>query len=145
VGLDDRIRRLEDGRVFPRVLDPDEMHERMGWHASDQLDSVLAALQVHRWGGSKQQATDRELTCLQALVDEGVVSPDAWDYFERIPPDEQPAREAWLYANRERSAKSSKATLAWADWVMEHGSLGGMPEHIKEMYEQAEGVRIRGR
>lgn len=76
--------------------------EERGWPIEAQIADVLRALRVHRAGGSRQVATDREICILEELIECGYLEPWARDYFGRMEPEEQPAREEWLFAGRER-------------------------------------------
>ncbi len=89
MGLRRRLEKLEEGAT-PLDL-PD-------WPIEEQLDDVLEALRIHRMGGTVQLATDRELRLVDALIARGDLPEWAREYFERMDPEEQPARERWLHA-----------------------------------------------
>lgn len=81
---------------------PEEMEER-GWLIDDQIDAVLDHLRVHIAGGSVQVATDREMYIVEELIAADVLGENARGYFRRMNPEQQPEREAWLFANRNTS------------------------------------------
>ena len=93
--LERRLEKLEDVAGVGGTVEFSE------WPVEDQLEDVLWTLQIHTWGKSVYQATDRELELLDALIDHEVLPEDARDRFERMNPDGQPKRERWLYEHRE--------------------------------------------
>ena len=54
-------RRLE---VLERSIQPQEFSD---WPLEDQLENAYKSLQVHRWGGTRQIATDRQIHCMGLL------------------------------------------------------------------------------
>jgi len=100
------------------------------WPLEDQLEAVLWSLQVHKWGRSVHEATDRELELLDALISQGHVPEEAREYFERMNPEEQPKRERWLYEHREWSKRWREQSQARIAWHREHGWSKPTPEHL---------------
>jgi hypothetical protein len=92
---------------------------------------------VHRAGGSQQLATDRELLIVEELIECGYFPEWARDYFRRMPPEQQPERELWLFERREQHKKSRDAHRAWEEWAELHGRYP-LPDHIAEMFRRAE-------
>ncbi len=86
------------------------------WPEEEQVEDVLEALHLHRIAGTQQLATDRELRLVDTLVSEGALSESARDFFERMDPGEQPARERWLRANWQ--AMKERAEY-WRHWFSE--------------------------
>lgn len=97
--LSRRLEKLEEDAL------PSDLPERP---IEDQLDDVLEALRIHRIAGTAQLATDRELRLVASACSGEEVTGDVRvedlpegvrEHFERMDPDEQPARERWLHAN----------------------------------------------
>ncbi len=107
VGLRHRLEKLEEGTT-PLDL-PD-------WPLEDQLDDVLEALRIHRIAGTAQLATDREIRLVDALIARGDLPEWAREYFERMDPDEQSARERWLHANWQALKEQREH---WRHWFSE--------------------------
>ncbi len=116
VGLRRRLEKLEEG-VTPLDL-PD-------WPIEDQLEDVLEALRIHRIAGSAQLATDREIR-LMAMACSGEeitgfvgiedLPEGVCEYFERMDPAEQPAREMWLHASWQALKEQREY---WRHWFSE--------------------------
>jgi hypothetical protein len=152
VGIPERLKRLED-RAFPEhadclYRDRDQMEayiqelEARGWPVEEQIDDVIASWRIHRLGGTKQLATDRELYVAGELAraDVGVLPPDARDYFERMEPAKQPEREAWLFDRRELHARHRELDAAIRAFREEHGISVPLPEHICAMIRELYGA-----
>ncbi|MDP9485596.1 MAG: hypothetical protein M3Q49_07370 [Actinomycetota bacterium] len=114
--LSRRLEKLEEGAA-PLDL-PD-------WPIEDQLDDVLEALRIHRIAGTAQLATDREIR-LVAMACSGEeitghvrvedLPEGVREHFERMAPDEQPARERWLHANWQALKEQREH---WRHWFSE--------------------------
>ena len=101
-GLGRRVGRLEDlAGPVPRSGDP--------WPVEDQMEDVLDVLWDNRCGRYVYQATDRELRLMAAACAGEEVTGDVRpedlpegvrEYFERMDPRAQPARERRLYEER---------------------------------------------
>ncbi len=124
-------------RLCAATATPEEMEER-GWPIEAQIADVLRALRVHRAGGSRQVATDREICILEELIECGYLEPWARDYFGRMEPAEQPEREEWLFVGRERRASRREAHRRWDEWAEVRGRYP-IPDHIMEMLREPEG------
>lgn len=67
-----RLEKLEEGaRPERRLAD---------WPLEDQMEDVLSALQVHRWGGTKQLATDRQIRLMGILCAMRELDGDSGEY-----------------------------------------------------------------
>lgn len=109
----------------------EQMHDR-GWPIEEQIDAVLAALQIHIAGRSQQVATDRELYILERLIADGLVPERARDYFRRMDPEDQPERETWLFEHRESHKRMREAHREWGEWEERHGNRYPIPQHITD-------------
>jgi hypothetical protein len=147
--LDRRLERLE-ARMFPEYADclhraPEQMEsyiftlEERGWPVEDQVDDVIQRYRIHRLGGTKQLATDRELYIAEVLVDVDRLPSDALGYFRRMAPEQQAEREAWLFGRREWAKADRTAHKAWDEWAKAHGRYP-MPDHIAAMFREAERI-----
>ena len=108
------------GRDLSRRLEKLEEHslpfDLPDWPIEDQLEDVLEALRIHRIAGTTQLATDRELRLVDTLVSRGELPEWVREYFERMDPAEQPARERWKRANR---ASMKERREYWREWFSE--------------------------
>ncbi len=106
----DLNRRLERLEVNALPLDlPD-------WPEEEQIVDLLEALHLHRIAATVQLATDRELRLVDALISEGVLQEWAQGYFEKMDPEEQPARERWLHATWQALKEQREH---WRHWFSE--------------------------
>ncbi len=92
--LKGRLEKLEE-HTFPSDL--------ADWPIEDQVEDVIEALYIHRIAGTVQLVTDRQLQLVDTLVSQGDLPEWVRGYFERMDPEEQPARERWLHANWQAS------------------------------------------
>lgn len=101
-GLGRRIERLEE------LADP-VPQKRGPWPVEDQLEDVLDILWDHRNGRYTYAATDRELRLMASMcageeitgtVESEDLPEGVREYFDRMDPREQPARERYLYERR---------------------------------------------
>jgi hypothetical protein len=143
--LDRRLERLEQ-RAFPEhadclYRDAEQMEayifalEDRGWPVEEQIDAVIASWRIHRLGGTKQLATDRQIYIARVLAEVDRLPPHALDYFRRMAPEQQAEREAWLYGRREWAKADREAHRAWDEWAELHGRYP-MPQHILERFRE---------
>ncbi len=131
MGLRHRLEKLEE-HALPNLPD---------WPIEEQLVDVLEALHIHRIAGTVQLASNRELGLLDTLISEGALPEWTREYFERMGPDEQPAREWWLHANWQASKERREY---WERWFSEEQVRARREESRRRDRELLERNRGRG-
>ena len=97
------------------------------WPLEDQLEAVLDALQIHAWGRSVYQATDREIALLERVED---LPEEVRRLYERMDPARQPRREHQLYESWESNKRWRELSQKRLAWHREHGWDKPTPEYL---------------